>query len=265
MDFTLKQYEKLINSLKDKNYSFLSFKKYIHNIDTIKNDDLIVILRHDVDDKPENSLKMAKLEHSLGILGSYYFRQVPCSWDEAIIKSIEKLGHEIGYHYETMDTANGDIDKAWEQFKTYLKKLRKISNVSTVCMHGSPQSKFDNKDIWHKYDYRNVDIIGEPYFDIDFNHVLYLTDTGRRWDGFNVSIRDKVSTQKKWADKGFLFHSTNDIIDKIKNKDFPNQIMFNFHPQRWNDKFYPWLKELIIQNLKNQIKRLIIIKNRRSI
>ena len=262
MDFTLKKYEVLINTLKDRNYKFLSFEKYILNSDTISNDDLIIILRHDVDDKPENSLRMANLEYSLGIAGSYYFRAVPCSWKVEIIKSIKKLGHEIGYHYETMDTANGDIDKAWEQFQLNLKKLREISNVSTVCMHGSPKSKFDNKDIWNKYDYKNVNIIGEPYFDIDFNSVLYLTDTGRRWDGYNVSVRDRVDEQKEWIDKGILFHSTNDIIKKILNNNFPNHAMFNFHPQRWNIKFSPWLQELVIQNLKNQMKRIIIKINK---
>ena len=265
MDFTLKKYELLINTLKSKGYQFLSFREYILKFDKIKSDDLIVILRHDVDDKAENSLRIAELEHSMQVFGSYYFRYLSKSWDTKIIKNIEKLGHEIGYHYETMDTANGDIDEAWRQFQFYLKKLRKIASVSTVCMHGSPRSEFDNKEVWTKYDYKSLDIIGEPYFDIDFDYVLYLTDTGRRWDGFNVSIRDKVEDQKKWIDRGFFVHSTDDIISKILNNDFPNHVMFNFHPQRWNVSFYSWFKELVAQNLKNQIKRLIIMKKNKTI
>ena len=42
------------------------------------------------------------------------------------------------------------------------------------------------------YDYRDYGIIAEPYFDVDFDEVFYLTDTGRRWDGDSVSVRDKV-------------------------------------------------------------------------
>ena len=122
MDFTLKKYEILINVLKDKNYKFLSFEEYILNSNIIANDDLIVILRHDVDDRPENSLRMAKLENEIGVKGSYYFRAVPCSWDVKIIRSIENLGHEIGYHYETMDTANGNIDEAWESMLQQMQK-----------------------------------------------------------------------------------------------------------------------------------------------
>ena len=261
MDFTLKKYESLIQTLKGKKYKFLSLREYLLNYKNLNNTDSIIILRHDVDKNPNKSLKMAELEHSLGISGSYYFRAVPCSWDEKIIKRIDRLGHEIGYHYETMDTSNGNIDKAWDEFQYYLEKIRKISDVNTICMHGSPRSKFDNKDIWNKYNYKNVGIIGEPYYDINFNDVFYLTDTGRRWDGFNVSVRDKVNHQSKWIDEGLIFHSTDEIISRVLNNSFPKRVMFNFHPQRWNVNFHSWLKELIIQNLKNQIKKIMIIKS----
>ena len=38
----------------------------------------------------------------------------------------------------------------------------------------------------------------------------------------------------------------------------PNNIMLTMHPQRWSDGGLPWLKELVLQNLKNQVKKLII-------
>ena len=79
-------------------------------------------------------------------------------------------------------------------------------------MHGSPCSKSDCRDIWKKYDYKKPGIIAEPYFDINFDEVFYLTDTGRRWDGWKVSLRDKVPQQERWVREGLVFHSTNDII-----------------------------------------------------
>jgi len=57
----------------------------------------VIILRHDVDRRPGNALKTALLEHYLGIPASYYFRSVPESWDETVIRKIAGLGHEIGY------------------------------------------------------------------------------------------------------------------------------------------------------------------------
>ncbi len=65
-------------------------------------------------------------------------------------------------------------------------------------MHGSPLSKYDNKKIWEKYDYRDYGIIADPSFDIDYDEVFYITDTGRSWNNSNVSIRDKVTKQEDW-------------------------------------------------------------------
>jgi hypothetical protein len=33
--------------------------------------------------------------------------------------------------------------------------------------------------------------------------------------------------------------------------------MITFHPQRWTDKNFPWIKELIWQNIKNMVKYYI--------
>ena len=79
-------------------------------------------------------------------------------------------------------------------------------------MHGSPRSKWDSKDLWKKYNYRDYGIIGEPYFDVNFDNMFYLTDTGRRWDGWKVSVRDKVPQQEQWKEQGLVFHATQDII-----------------------------------------------------
>jgi hypothetical protein len=126
--------------------------------------------------------------------------------------------------------------------------------------HGSPKSRYDSKDIWKKYDYRELGIIGEPYFDIDFNEVFYLTDTGRRWDGWKVSLRDKVPQQEKWKKAGLVFHSTKDIIKAAENNQLPNKIMITTHPQRWTDKPLPWVKELVWQRVKNVVKFFLIAK-----
>ena len=119
-------------------------------------------------------------------------------------------------------------------------------------MHGNPLCKLDNRELWKKYNYRDFGIIGDPYFDLDFNEVLYLSDTGRRWNGSDVSVRDKVTSKYK-----FNFKSTFDIIKNIDQ--LPDRIMFNIHPQRWNDKFFPWMSEYIFQNIKNIAKKYFFV------
>ena len=45
---------------------------------------------------------------------------------------------------------------------------------------------------------------------------------------------------------------------EIENKELPEKIMLNVHPQRWNDRFVPWARELVMQNVKNVVKRALI-------
>jgi len=165
------------------------------------------------------------------------------------------------YYHETTDTCKGDVDKAYDEFCHNLYKFRKLTPVKTISMHGSPLSSFDNRAIWMKYDYRKLGIIAEPYFDIDFNALFYLTDTGRCWDGHLYNVRDKATKENPVTNQEFLklrYHSTNEIIKAVNEGNFPKQVMLNFHPQRWNAKPLPWIKEFVFQNIKNQGKRLLI-------
>lgn len=255
MDFTRKKYKTLLKQLKDSGYTFITYVDYCSG----RLPQRFVILRHDVDLMPKNSLGVAQDEKNIGAKASYYFRAVPESWDDIIIQTIYQMGHEVGYHYESLTTCKGNLNDAFTDFKLNLERLRALVPVSTICMHGSPRSPFDSKDIWKRYDYKDLGIIGEPYLSTDFSKMLYLTDTGRRWDGYKVSVRDKiVGYQEEWNAKGWAFHSTDDIIKALQENMLPNQLMITTHPQRWYDFGYGWLKEFILQNIKNNIKRIIV-------
>jgi hypothetical protein len=202
---------------------------------------------------------MAELEAEMGIKASYYFR-IPKTFKPEIIKKIANLGHEIGYHYENLSeiSKKGKVKKelfkaALKDFEKKLNKLRELYPVKTICMHGSPLSKWDNRDLWKKYDYRDFGIIAEPYFDIDFNEVFYITDTGRHWNNKGISVRDKVK-----SDFDIKIKSTEHMLNLIQSNQLPDRIMLNVHPQRWTNQPFSWLKELMFQNLKNVVKRVIL-------
>lgn len=256
-DFTINTYKLLLEALKNQDYQFQTFEQYLNHPATKS-----IVIRHDVDARPQNSLQLAIIEAQLNIKGTYNFRAKPQSWDEEIIKEIAKQGHEIGYHYEDLATHKGDHEKAIEGFKQNLNKLRKIAKVSTICMHGSPTSKHDSRDLWKTNNYKDLKLKGEPYFDVDYTQVLYLTDTGRRWDGHKVSIRDKVDMRQNemLTQKGHYIKKTRDIIKAANEKALPDQIMFTIHPQRWHSgKNLPnWVIELVTQNLKNLIKAALL-------
>lgn len=260
MDFTIEKYSLLLKALHEAGYnSVLRFK------DTMERQ---VMLRHDVDIRPQNSLVTARIEADGGMNAIYYFRAVRESWDEGIIREIEAMGHEIGYHYESLTTSKGNVEQAYADFCANYSRLSQLLGyqVRTICMHGSPRSDYDSRDIWKTYDYKALGIDYEPYFDTDWSRTLYLTDTGRRWDGYRMSVRDKIAGwQEQWESEGLRFHQTDDIItflysDKANLSKGVERILITTHPQRWSSTKWSWFKELVTQNVKNRLKQYYIRK-----
>ena len=254
-DFTLHSYEQLLQALKEAGYRFMTFEQYCET--KPQADSRVVVLRHDVDLKPANSVRTAEIEQRLGIAASYFFRIVPASNQPQAIRAIAAMGHEIGYHYEDLSLAKGDIKQAYRLFEEHVAYFRQFYPVRTICMHGVPTSEYDGRDLWKSYDYRKAGVIGEPYFDVNFDETLYLTDTGRRWDGYKVSVRDKVPQQQQWIEAGLVFRTTADICRWLQSRPKKN-IMITTHPQRWTNNRAAWLKEWGMQNIKNIVKRILI-------
>lgn len=241
MDFTIEKYNALLEALaKHKNH----------------------IIRHDVDLRPEFSLRVAQQEARRGMKATYYFRSMHFTSHADTIKAIVALGHEAGYHYECLTTTRGDLEAAFEDFKRNLEQLRQLVPVRTACAHGSPRSPYDSQDIWKQHDIHALGIDYEPMLDTDFATTLYLTDTGRRWDGWRVSVRDKVSErQQQWMREGLSFHSTDDIIHALSDSQHPihrKALLINTHPQRWMPFGAQWIKEAVMQGNKNIVKRIIV-------
>ena len=203
-DFTLSKYVELCESIVRSGYKVLTLRDYF---ETEKEPKKFVILRHDVDDGIDlpYALTMAKSEAKIGINSTYYFRVNEDVFKPEVISEIAKLGHEIGYHYDVLGKADGDYNKALRIFEVELNKLRQISNVKTISMHGGPfvtgltaasfrdllkvfmniitmKKTFviwDSREIWKVYDFRKYDILGDAYLSIDFNEVrISPTQTG---------------------------------------------------------------------------------------
>jgi hypothetical protein len=202
---------------------------------------------------------MAKLENRYGVRSTYYFRHVEETFKPEIILKIAEMGHEVGYHYEVMDKADGNYEDAIEIFKKELEDFRKIIDIKTVCMHGNPLKPWSNRDLWKKYDFRDFEVIGEPYLSIDYEKVLYLTDTGRTWKNLNIRVKDTI--EKPRRNMKILFEkisSTDDVIQLVKSEQIP-KICLLVHPNRWCEDYNGWTKELVLQNVKNIGKAAIVL------
>ena len=258
-DFTLYSYREFLKKLIEHGYTFSTFAAWCEG--KTVNAGKVIILRHDIDKQPLRALHVAKVEAELKIQSSFYFRVTSEVFNTEIISKIAALGHEIGYHYEDMSITKGDQKVAIQHFERQLQHFRQFYPVKTICMHGSPTSVYDNKDLWKTYNYKDYDIIGEPYFDLfgagekpAVEDMYYLTDTGRMWNGERFSVRDKVNIQNSILD----YRTTFDLIDAVQSGKLPDKIMITTHPQRWTNNLVEWLIEYLSQTLKNWIKWLLL-------
>ncbi len=251
MDFTFQAYSAYLEAIKNTYDRILRFDEYLT---TEKKPASFALIRHDVDRHPLKALHMARLESEMGLHSTYYFRIKPHVFDPSIVRTIRRLGHEIGYHYETLSDANGDHSTALKQFEYHLSRMRKHSRINTISMHGRPLSSHNNLDLWRCPKVRSklkkmYDISGEIYLDIDYRDIAYLSDTGRNWDQIRSNKRDRVK-----SDIQIRLKNGRELLTALQNKRW-NKIVFQIHPERWAqtraEHFVQFVKDTGINLIKS--------------
>jgi hypothetical protein len=250
-DFTLEKYLELCILLLEGGCRIMAFQDYISSA-PISN---AIILRHDVDSKPNRALRMAKLESDVGIRSTYYFRHTKGVFNPEIIDEVQGMGHEVGYHYEVLSKSGGNYERAIKLFGQELEDFRKICDVRTACMHGSPLSKFDNRDLWKHYDFRDFGIEGEAYLSAGQN-LRYFSDTGWDWSGRH-KLRDLLSNGNE---RSIEVRSTDDLARELRNRrDGIAYVLI--HPGNWAKGTYEWYCTLVENRSANTIKRCLKLFN----
>jgi len=236
-DFTLKKYLELCNAIKVKN--IFNVRSYFQEN---PRDDFI-ILRHDVDRFPLLALDVAKLEKSLSISSTYYFRYSKKLLKSRLINQFVDLGHEVGYHYEVLSKSNGDFSRAIEMFASELSDFRKVADVKTISMHGKPLSKFNNSDLWQRYDFKKFDVIGDA--GISIKDIIYFNDTGRSWRN-NNNLRDFLRDSKRVE---MDISTTDELINYLKNSG--ESCYISTHPERWPGTTAGYVRSHVIDTTFN--------------
>ena len=253
MDFTFQAYREYLEAIKTRYDLILRFDELLA---LEKTPDSFALIRHDVDRRPNKALHMARLENELGIRASYYFRVKPHVFDPFIIRAIRRLGHEIGYHYETLSDANGDQPSALRRFENHLRQLRKHCRIDTISMHGRPLSPHNNLDLWRSQQARSrlrniYGISGEVYLDIDYREIAYLSDTGRNWDSGRANKRDKVR-----SDIHVQLDNGRQLLAALRQKRW-DKIVFQIHPERWAESRAEHFVQFVKDTGVNWVKRLL--------
>jgi hypothetical protein len=222
-DFTHCRLHELYTALLDSGYQPIPFLRYLENPPA---DYKFVIIRHDIDRNRKNALAIAKIENALGVCSSYYFRY-PSTFDPDLISAISAMGHEIGYHYEVLAKTRGEVKKAFDIFEKELQEFRKICTVKTICAHGSPLSRYDNRLLWEENPFSRFEISGDAQLSIK-TPVTFFTDTGRSWDN-QYNLRDTITNAPSTAG----IRTTGDLIAYL-NQTSPSALYLVIHPERWS-------------------------------
>jgi hypothetical protein len=254
-DFTFERYADILQAGLDAGYEYRTVRAYcatasdsIGDGDEETNDPLperMLVLRHDVDRKPENALKMARVEARFDVPSTYYFRTVRGTFRPELIQKVIDLGHEVGYHYEDVDRANGDRVDAHRSFERHLRLFRSVAEVETVCMHGNPLTPHDNRDLWAdpKTEFERYGLLGEAYLSMDFTDVTYFSDTGRTWRDGALKIKDHTMGE---GHKTVEADTTGDLVALLSGRAVDRACLLA-HPNRWADS----VPELVAERAKD--------------
>ncbi len=252
-DFTLQQYRDLCAGITEAGYQGISMSDYLAKT---HEKDYLLVLRHDVDRQVSHALQLARIEAGHGLRATYFFRMVPPLFVPDVIRDIAALGHEIGYHYETLAISKGDIPRAIELFREQLVQLRTVAPVHIASMHGSPLSQYDNRLIWEHVSPADFDLHGEAYRDFDYSILQYYNDTGRTWHPAKYNLRDTTGHNPR-----VLVEHTEELCAMIATKKVKH-LCISTHPERWHDDPLPWLRQATQDVIINAVK-LILKKFRR--
>lgn len=172
LPFSYDGYEGLLLTLQDASYVFTDYHSY-------KNYPRCVILRHDIDNNIVKAVKFAEIEAKLGVKSTYFVLMTSDFYNPASKKSMEglkmiqKLGHEVGLHFDEM--AYNDLGDVVGTIQKEAKSLSEIlgTPITTVSMHRPSQKTLDAN-------YEIPDMINS-YGKTFFNDFKYLSDSRRRW------------------------------------------------------------------------------------
>lgn len=178
-NFTFEHYRRVFKDALVKGYVISKLKDYNDNIRK-KN---VIFLRHDVDFDIELALRLAKVEHELGIHSTYFVR-IHANYNlfsynnYTSLKKIINMGHEIGLHHES-GFSNLFNESEIDMIRKEKVILESIANckVKGISLH-------EPSRVGSKPDPKWFDKLGFEYnaYSRKFiNDIKYISDSSARW------------------------------------------------------------------------------------
>ena len=158
----------------------------------------VLILRHDVDQRPVSALECAEVERALGISSSWYFRWRTA--DPDVIAAVRAQGGEVGLHYETLSrrvlaeglTTAAEtqplLDACRDELREEIRAFRGLfGRLDTIAAHGDTRVGF----------VRNLELVegvGPEAFGVRHDANLSLRD-----HRLGLWLTDRSAAEGGWA------------------------------------------------------------------
>jgi hypothetical protein len=196
-----------------------------------------VVVKHDVETAVYKALILAKIEAKYKIRATYYIQADLVRDNYKILQEIQKLGHEVSYHYDVLDANSGDFDLAIKEFNENIDLFHSYGlEVKTVCPHGNPlinrkgwssnKDFFRNREICSRFS-DILDIVVELPNKVE--RYLYISDAGYRWKQI-VNIEDNDIKNGGDIDLG-------DYKNLLKTIKKSKCTIISTHPHRWEKSY----------------------------
>jgi hypothetical protein len=242
-DLTLSRYHDLLVAFRSEGYRISGVAEWLRGDRAGRR----VIMRHDVDRRVSKAVAMARLEATLGISSTYYLRCGRRGFPDTAIREISALGHEVGYHYETLSECRGDAGCARKRLADNLQRFRRIAPCQTSCAHGAPLSRFDNRELLQNVDLNVYGLIGDALLSFEDETLSYLTDTGGQFRSSTGPGNLRDGLRKRPPTYSCVARNVSELILLVTNH--PGPFYLNVHPERWarnrGDMWYCVIADLL--------------------
>jgi hypothetical protein len=176
----------MLGQAKKAGYKFPLFR----NFTDFELEEKILLLRHDVEFKPERAVQLAEIENKLGICATYFIRvhannYNPFSYNSYTrIRRIKQLGHEIGLHFESAELARITGENELQLFLRAKNALENVIDdvIVSVSEHKDKRSQSElGLTFFHRFTKQQCGIKNEAYEPRFFGGLKYISDSNGVW------------------------------------------------------------------------------------
>lgn len=220
-----------------------------------------VNLKHDVESKPEKALVLAKIEHKYGHCATYYVQAyLMTKENQFLFQQIQEMGHEVTYHHDVIDGANGILEDAVSIYKRNVQIFSDLGfNVHTVCQHGNPISDFENRDFFRseivQKEFPNHSDIMVDFMEKTRQKYVYISDVGMSFKIVTDPINsDKLPEERKYVVLGNLENVVAELSRNMKLS-----YIISAHPHRYNKSLFKAMVRKCFFNTIRAIAKILFL------